>query len=78
MIKVLTEGEDDALPVTALCAGTPIPDDLQLIKSTKDTHPGFELKPVAPCTVPAFSKKLNRFLKTLRVVNTNEVWCKSV
>lgn len=75
MIKLLTEGEDDALPVTALRAGTPIPDDLQLTKSTKA---GFELKPVAPCTVPIFSKMLNRFLKTLRVVNTNDVWSESV
>jgi len=47
--------------------GTLISDDLQLIRVTDGRY---ELKPVDPCTVPVFNKKLNKFLKSLPVLST--------
>jgi len=53
--------------------GTLISDDLQLIRVTDGRY---ELKPVDPCTVPVFNKKLNNFLKTLPVIS-NAQFCRS-
>lgn len=61
--------EDTNGVITIMPEGTLISDDLQL---TLGEYERYELKPVDPCTVPVFNKKLNKFLKTLPVISTKQ------